>query len=120
MSASTNMKHFSDLHTERACLATAITRHDALKTFVALEDEHFYNESNKIVFKALKIFFINNEKELILHFGTLFQNPGIFKNRRSKLFVELPYEQTIVNFGMQSERFKLSLRRKLYTLRKDK
>ena len=39
------MKSFSDSHTEKACLATAILRRDALIEIANLTDEVFYNDS---------------------------------------------------------------------------
>ena len=92
------MKHFSDSHTEKACIATAITRHDALIDIVALEDEHFYNESNKIVFKALKDLHKQGERiDIIALRNALSESGNLEKIGGQNYLVELLQEQTIVN-----------------------
>ena len=112
------MKYFSDSHTEKACIATAITRHDALIDIVTLEDEHFYNESNKIVFKALKDLHKQGERiDIIALRNALSESGNLEKIGGQNYLVELLQEQTIVNFKYAIRTLsKLSLRRKLFTL----
>ena len=112
------MKHFSDAHTERACLATAITRNEALLDIVTLTDEAFYNNNNKIIYKTLKNLHKEGEKiDIITLRNALLESGNLEKIGGQNYLVELLQEQTIVNFKYAIRTLaKLSLRRKLFTL----
>lgn len=112
------MKIFADSHTERACLATAIIRKDALEEITSLTDEVFYDSNNRIIYNSLMELYNNGESVDILTLRTRLAESGQLEKIGGEPYLaELLKESTIVNLKYCLRTLlKLSLRRKLANL----